>query len=197
MAQLTLTFDDGPDPVWTPRLLERLDALDVRATFFVLGERVERAPEQLEAMLAAGHTVGLHGDRHLDHSRTAPDLIRHDTETALGTLAAHGVTPTSWRLPWGRRGPGTDDLAADHRLRVVPWDHDTHDWRGDGWADQPDDTEHRLARGGIVLMHDAVGPGATRVGCVNTLELVDEIVRTARAVGVPIGPIDEPGGIHG
>ncbi|MDQ8043584.1 MAG: polysaccharide deacetylase family protein [Solirubrobacteraceae bacterium] len=197
MTQLALTFDDGPDPVWTPRVLERLAAADVHATFFVLGERVQREPAQLEAILAAGHSVGLHGDRHLDHSTADDDVLRRDTDVALSVLARHGVTPSTWRLPWGRRGPITDALAEQHRLHVVPWDLDTHDWRGDGWADQPADTAHRVARGGIVLLHDAVGPGATRAGCVNTLELVDAIISTARDAGVRIGPVDEPRGFHG
>ncbi|MDQ8046318.1 MAG: polysaccharide deacetylase family protein [Solirubrobacteraceae bacterium] len=188
--RLALTFDDGPDPVWTPRVLERLAAADVHATFFVLGERVRHAPGQLEAILQAGHQVGVHGDRHLDHSKSDPEAVQADTHAALQTLAHHGVHPSLWRLPWGRSGPATVELAGEHGLQIVPWDHDTHDWRGDDWSDQPPGAADRVARGGIVLLHDAIGPGAPRLGCVNTLHLIDDITGAAYAAGTPIGPVN-------
>jgi peptidoglycan-N-acetylglucosamine deacetylase len=191
-SPIHLTFDDGPDPVWTPCILDRLAAAGAQATFFVLGTRVRRHPELVDEIRAGGHAVGLHGDAHLDHAAHRPELIARDTEAALAALRAAGACPRLWRLPWGRLGPATEQLARAHALRLVPWDHDTHDWRGDAWRDQPAEVRAGVAAGGIVLLHDAVGPGATRTGCANTLELLDHITALAAERGAALVPLPEP-----
>ena len=66
MAALALTFDDGPDPVWTPRVLDALAACGARATFFPIAPRAERHPALIARMLADGHAVGLHCDEHAE-----------------------------------------------------------------------------------------------------------------------------------
>lgn len=66
MASLALTFDDGPDPVWTPRLLRLLSALGARATFFPIASRAVAHPELIAEMASAGHTIGLHCDAAID-----------------------------------------------------------------------------------------------------------------------------------
>lgn len=188
---LSLTFDDGPDPVWTPRVLDRLRAAGVLATFFVLGERVRAAPALLERIVRDGHIVGLHGDAHLDHAAATMDELEADTAEAMQTLHAAGVHPSWWRLPWGRRGDHTGALASQYGLRIVGWDIDTHDWRGDGWSDQP--PQHRElggSGGGVVLLHDAIGPGATRAGCANTLELVDALLAQAQQAQLTVGLLE-------
>lgn len=196
VGTLTLTFDDGPDPTWTPRVLDQLETEGVVATFFVLGSRVRQAPELVASILAGGHRVELHGDRHLDH-RTAPrDQLASDTRAALATLQSVGVAPTLWRLPWGRPGPTTAGLAREHGLEIVHWDVDPHDWRGDGWADQPTDRRAALRSGGVVLLHDAIGPGAPRSGCANTIELVEAIVREATGAGGAIDALPGRGTAH-
>lgn len=186
-AVLHLTFDDGPDPEWTPRVLRLLADHDATATFFPMGNNVRRFPELVARVQAAGHTVGVHGDRHLDHSKVAPDVVAADTERALRDLTVFGVpTVNLWRLPWGRRGPATDEIAAVSGLRIVGWDVDTHDWRGDGWHDQPGAVGDAARTGGVVLLHDGLGPGATRTGVDNTLEIVDHLLRLAHAAGTPV-----------
>lgn len=193
---LHLTFDDGPHPEWTRGVLDLLGRCAASATFFVLGAAVREHPEVAAEILEAGHEIGLHGDAHLDHRKAQPDDVRRDTQRSLDTLRELGVSPTSWRLPWGRRGPVTDALAAEHGLRIVGWDADTHDWRGDRWAQQPSAVATAATAGGIVLLHDAIGPGSIRRECSNTLEITASLLYRASAAGTPVVPIDHGSKTH-
>ena len=98
---VSFTFDDGPDEVWTPRVQTELERLGVRATFFVVTERVLRCSELVCATLDAGHEVQLHCHRHVRHTQLTESELRCDTERALEALACVGVAPTLWRAPWG------------------------------------------------------------------------------------------------
>lgn len=183
---LFLTFDDGPDPDWTPRVAALLARHRVTATFFVLGWRVREAPELIGELVAAGHRIELHGDAHLDHEIATPEQLGVDTADAIRVLAGVGLVPEWWRIPYGRPGPSTRALADQHGLRIVGWDADTHDWRGDGWAHQPAQVSDAASRGGIVLLHDATAPGIGRTSALNTLEVTDELLKTAARHGTPV-----------
>ena len=175
-----LTFDDGPSTNWTPRVLAELSRLCVRATFFVDTSRVLRAPRLVAAMLAAGHDVELHCHRHRRHSTMSEVELARDTRGALHALTRVGVTPSRWRAPWGVCTPATSRIAEHHGLQLVGWTIDTHDWRGDGARSMLLTAKAELADSSVVLMHDALGPGARRRGCANTLALIEPLVRAAR-----------------
>jgi peptidoglycan/xylan/chitin deacetylase (PgdA/CDA1 family) len=176
---LALTFDDGPDPRGTAAVLGALAAADVKATFFVLGERVEECPELLGRVLDAGHAVEVHGYAHLRHPSSARQVVESDLDRALGVLDRHGVRPCWWRVPWGHLADFTWELAAERGLRIVGWSTDTHDWRGDDAATMLEGLQ--LTQGGIVLAHDGVGSGARRETARATAELVPMLVERARA----------------
>jgi peptidoglycan/xylan/chitin deacetylase (PgdA/CDA1 family) len=183
---LYLTFDDGPDPEWTPRVLEILERHSAKATFFVLGWRVREQPGIVEDILAGGHRVELHGDQHLDHEVAALGELVDDTQDALDALKDLGIVPQWWRLPFGRSGPSTAALATAHALRIAGWDVDTHDWRGDGWAQQPAQVSDLATNGGVVLLHDAVVPGIGRTDVGNTLEIAEQLILHAERAGTEI-----------
>ncbi len=194
---LHLTFDDGPDPDWTPRVLDTLARYEATATFFVLGWRMREHPELIDDILLAGHDVELHGDAHLDHEIATLGELVEDTQNALGLLRDHGVIPQWWRIPFGRPGPHTAKLAEAHGVRIVGWDVDTHDWRGDRWLQQPAQVSDAAERGGVVLLHDAVAPGTPRTGADNTLELVSALLQHAGrhqvvALGLPPAQLAGP-----
>jgi peptidoglycan-N-acetylglucosamine deacetylase len=165
-------------------VLEQLERCRARATFFVLGERVERTPAVVRAAVEAGHEVQLHGYRHLRHSGLAEEEIELDARAALGALAQVGVRPTRWRAPWGIATPASERVAARHRLTLVHWSIDTHDWRGDPAPAMLARARGQLAPGALVLMHDGLGPGALRSGCENTVELLAPLIAAARARGL-------------
>ncbi len=188
-GSLSLTFDDGPDKHWTYEVLAALERCGARATFFVLGERVLAAPDTVRDVLRAGHDVQLHGHRHLRHSEHDEREIEHDTQLALAALAGVGVRPTHWRTPWGVRTAATDAVAERHGLTLVGWTLDTHDWRGDLASAMFARARSQLRPGAVVLMHDALGPGALRAGCHGTVELIEPLVIAARASGLRIEPV--------
>ena len=138
-------------------------------------------PHLIDAILSQGHEIGLHCARHLRHTLTPRQTIEDDTSHALDTLCDLGLTPTRWRLPWGAAATWTRAIADAHRLSIVGWTADTHDWRGDPAATMLESIEPALADQAVVLMHDGLGPGALRDGCLETARLVGPLARAIRA----------------
>jgi peptidoglycan-N-acetylglucosamine deacetylase len=185
MGRIALTFDDGPDPRWTPAVLDALRAAGARATFFVLGPLVRAHPELVRHALAEGHVVAPHAERHVPHTELSADEGADDLDRVLAALAGAGVpAPWLWRAPYGVEADWTRPLAAARRLRLLGWTADTHDWRGDDAATMLAAIEPGVRDGAVVLAHDAVGPGATRDGCAETVALIAPLVALARSRGL-------------
>lgn len=186
MPALALTFDDGPDPVWTPRLLDLLGALGARATFFPIAGRAAEHAAIVERMRAEGHAIGLHCDQHVRHSERDVAWLVRDTDAALGHLAGVGVRPAFWRTPWGDMAPWSTEIARDHDLRLIGWSTDSHDWRGDPAAEMFEATREGLTEGAIVLAHDGLGPGARRESVESTLDYVGLVGEHCREHGLSL-----------
>ncbi len=177
MAQpIQLTFDDGPDGRTTPAVLSALARAEVRATFFMVGERVGADPLMAQAVLAAGHEVELHCHRHVRHSEMSEEEIERDARDGLAALRDVGAVPGRWRTPWGVRTEASEAVAQRLGLRLVGWDEDSHDWRGDRPDEMLAAIAPGLATGGSVLMHDGLGPGSRRDSAANTVGLIEAIV---------------------
>jgi peptidoglycan/xylan/chitin deacetylase (PgdA/CDA1 family) len=183
---VALTFDDGPDPVWTPRLLALLARVGARATFFPIAPRAAAQPELIARMLAEGHSIGLHCNEHVRHSTREIDWGRRDTARALDRLSELGVTPSLWRTPWGDVAPWSEVVAEEFGLRIVGWTVDTHDWRGDSATDMFTASRGSLGPSAIVLAHDGIGPGARRADAEQTLEFVTLAAAQARRRGLKL-----------
>ena len=154
-SAIALTFDDGPNPVATPQLLELLFRHNIQATFFLIGERVAGTPSLANEIAARGHTIGNHTYAHSNLTfRTAADISDELDRCDDAIEAAIGRRTRWMRPPFGYRSPS---LAGVVRKRgsagVVMWSRSARDWNP-----QPAETViHRLrrARGGdIVLLHD-------------------------------------------
>lgn len=185
---VALTFDDGPDPVWTPLVLDALARAHASATFFVVAPMAERYPSLLVRMREEGHEVALHCTRHVRHDHITQEEIVADVEQGLLTL---GRSMRYWRTPWGIVTPPTGQVAREHALTLVGWTADTQDWRGGPHEEMLTLTEGEVLQDSIVLMHDGVGPGARRDGCAETVALVGPLVSLARSRGLEPALLDE------
>jgi peptidoglycan-N-acetylglucosamine deacetylase len=191
---VALSFDDGPDPHWTVRLLDILADLDVRATFFPISARAREHPQIIARMLEEGHGIGLHGAFHLRHKLYPDDMLECDTRLAIEWLGVSDLR--LWRPPHGNVTETTPRIATQHRLILQGWSIDSGDWMsGQTAQDMLARIVPRLTEGSVVLMHDAVGPGerdgspSIRDSCQSTLELVPLLVGEIRARDLSLGPI--------
>lgn len=190
MPRLALTFDDGPDPEWTPRLLDVLADVGARATFFPIASRAAAHPDVISQIIDMGHVIGLHCDEHVRHSQHSIEWGRRDTANALDLLGSVGVRPTLWRTPWGDTATWSDQVARENRLRIVCWTVDTHDWRGDSATDMFRATRDGLRGGAIVLAHDWIGPGARRADVRETVAYTRLVADYALEAGLEMEPVE-------
>jgi peptidoglycan-N-acetylglucosamine deacetylase len=152
---IALTFDDGPDPVETPRVLELLERHGARGTFFMVGKRVRRHPEIVARAVAAGHAVANHSWDHPSFRRIQGSFRRAQIRWCGEELAALGGARL-FRPPFGEQSLGSrlDALRCGHR--VVGWDVVAEDWRDDPAEVLVQRVLRRLRRGSIVLFHDSL-----------------------------------------
>jgi peptidoglycan/xylan/chitin deacetylase (PgdA/CDA1 family) len=152
-----LTFDDGPHAQGTPAVLEILAARGVRATFFLVGEQVRRNPALAREIVAAGHEVALHCDRHRNLLRLAPWQVRADIDRAQATIEdATGASPRLYRPPYGVLNATALRLARGHGWRTLLWSQWGRDWESRA---TPESIAARVSdgagEGSVLLLHDA------------------------------------------
>lgn len=155
-GEIALTFDDGPDPDVTPKVLDLLDRYDMKASFFCIGTKARAFPAIVQDIARRGHTVENHSDRH-SHAFAFFGLSRlaRDVEAAQATIAAiTGCAPRFFRAPAGFRSPLLDPVLARRNLRYASWTRRSFDTvRSDPHAALTTLTRG-LAAGDVLLLHD-------------------------------------------
>jgi peptidoglycan/xylan/chitin deacetylase (PgdA/CDA1 family) len=127
--KLALTFDDGPNPAITPKLLDLLDRFKARATFFVIGKHARECPDLLKETAARGHVIGNHTDAHPNLFWLKPDQITVELRCCnFSIVAATGAPPRWFRPPFGFRNPWVIPTARELNQRVVMWSLIPGDW---------------------------------------------------------------------
>ncbi|MEO7854570.1 MAG: polysaccharide deacetylase family protein [Rubrivivax sp.] len=178
---VALTFDDGPDPEVTPAVLDLLDALAVRATFFCIAERAHAHPALTRTIVARGHDVQNHSLRHRHtFALLGPGALRREIGQAQAVLAdITGRTPHCFRAPAGLRNPFLDPVLHRFGLTLVSWTRRGFDTR----ARDADRVLQRLATGlgsgDILLLHDG-NAGRTRAGVPVVLQVLPALVERLR-----------------
>ncbi len=156
-SNVALTFDDGPDPRWTPGILDALDRAGARATFFVVGRQALRNPDLVCEIGRRGHEVGTHLFTHRRGVVSRDDLFRDELERSLRLLSDLTGHPVRLiRFPYGRRGRQRVKRLGERGLRVVHWTFSSLDSR----LARPEDIVRRVSTalrpGAILLLHDGI-----------------------------------------
>ena len=155
---MVLTFDDGPDPRYTPPILDTLARYGVRAMFFVCGEMATEHRDLLARMADEGHVVGNHTWSHPLLTRLSRRRIRSEMERTCDVIEkGYGERPEWFRAPYGAWNRAAFQLGAELGMEPMAWTVDTLDWTTPGTATIVERVEDGAAPGVVVLSHDAGG----------------------------------------
>jgi len=151
---VALTFDDGPDPEWTPAMLDVLARHEARATFFMIGKRAAKHPELVRRVAESGHAIGNHSWDHPSFPLLKGRWRRAQIRWAEEALAPHGSK--LFRPPYGHQSVGSRLDAARLGYRVLTWTINAEDWRDDPAEVLISRVRSRLRPGAFVLFHDSL-----------------------------------------
>ena len=177
-----LTFDDGPDPILTPRLLDVLRESEIRATFFVIGEKVERYPGIVRRMSLEGHCVGSHSFTHSEPKSTSCRRFLYEVRRTAALLRGLlGLEVTLFRPPHGKLTASKLWRLLWERQTVVLWNVDPKDYtRSNSQAVAAWFAAQPLRGGDLVLLHDTVP---------HAIDLVPILADQARASGLTFATV--------
>ena len=174
---IALTFDDGPDPEWTPRILDLLERHGARATFFMVGAMAERYPDLVDRVTSAGHAIGNHSWNHpsfpaISGSERARQIMRCEA-----VVAAH--SQNLFRPPFGDLDWRSHFQLLMKGYRVIGWNVSTADWERCDPARIVADLQRRLKPGSIVLLHDRLFAysSSDERSRESTIAVVDDLLR--------------------
>ncbi|SHH47259.1 polysaccharide deacetylase family protein [Tepidibacter thalassicus] len=156
---VALTFDDGPHPRITPKILDLLKKYNVKATFFVLGKHVHFYPEPLKRIKEEGHEIGNHTFSHIDVKNTSKKKIEEEFEKTQNEIfSVVGEKPSIFRPPFGFYNKIVKEIAKKYGVKIVLWstDKDTKDWSNPGVDKIVKTILNNIRNGDIILLHDYV-----------------------------------------
>jgi peptidoglycan/xylan/chitin deacetylase (PgdA/CDA1 family) len=181
--EVALTFDDGPNPDATPRILDTLAEYGVRATFFVLGRHAERWPDIVHRTVHEGHQLGNHGYFHRKLHFKTPHYVRRDVTLGKRAIERTGVpAPHFFRAPHGFRNPWVSAIAGSLGERTIGWSLGVWDSDLPGVSAIVNRTIGGVKPGSIVLLHDGDGYNADG-NRLQTAEALPEIIVGLRERG--------------
>lgn len=190
---VALTFDDGPDPVYTPRILDILKEKGVPATFFLVGSNAVKYPDIVRRIYREGHSVGNHTYSHrslipLSKEGVYNEIIKCDD--ALQRIT--GVKPTLFRPPRGVYTQYAREVLKENRHTMVLWDVSSRDWEEIRHTEIVSSVMRNVKPGSIILMHDS-GDIITAFGGnrINTVRALPVIIDRLRAQGYDFLTIDQ------
>jgi peptidoglycan/xylan/chitin deacetylase (PgdA/CDA1 family) len=153
---IAMTFDDGPSPETTPRLLDILKQRNIKATFFMIGQNAERNPAIVKRILAEGHEIGNHSWTHPQLSKLSDDRVTEEINKTQNAIKdASGYTPVLMRPPYGAITARQKDwIEKQFGLSVIIWSVDPFDWKRPGASVIEERILAGARPGAIVLSHD-------------------------------------------
>ncbi|MFE6826643.1 polysaccharide deacetylase family protein [Streptomyces sp. NPDC057690] len=184
---VNITIDDGPDPDWTPQVLEVLRENGVKATFCMVGTQAKAHPDLVKAVVADGHRLCDHTVSHDTTMDTKPDSYQSqqilDAERMI-TEASGGVRPVYYRAPGGAFTPYSRNLAASRGMRPLGWNVDTKDFERPGAAAIVATVKSEVSGGPTILFHDAGGDRSQTVAALR--EILPWLRQQGYSFGFPV-----------
>lgn len=193
-----LTFDDGPHPELTPIVLDLLARHQVRATFFVVGQRAEQYPELIARLVREGHEVGEHGYSHLHAWFTSPVRLARDLWRCARVTRALGLEqkPVLFRPPHGKLSLMTWLYVILCARHLAFWSVDPRDYAQTEGAETARQVKAQMAPGAVVLLHDGNPVKNEATQQFVTAEALELILRDAAGGNVRLAPLGEALGIR-
>ncbi len=190
---VALTFDDGPSPIWTPKILDELKKEEIKATFFMLGNHVERYPEVARRVLAEGHEIGNHTyDHHVLLCYTMDELEKEIKQAETAIRNATGRTTTYFRPPKAWLTGAEKQKIKDMGYKVVLWSLNSKDWVTFHDKQITSYILRHIQPGDIILFHDSGGAFTTEGGDRSqTVKTIPRLVRKLRERGYRFVTISE------
>lgn len=180
---IALTFDDGPHPQYTPRILSILKEHNVRATFFVVGKMAEKYPDLLRQQAEAGHSIGNHTYHHVNLTRIPPADVAAEIKACGEVIQSiTGKTPHLFRPPGGDYDRNVAEVAEALGYWIVLWTDDPGDYAKPPEKELRQKLFSRLGNGGIILLHD---------GIAETLDLLPDLIGYLKSHGYELVTIDD------
>ena len=150
-----LTFDDGPNPAYTPRILQILKEKKVRATFFLIGQHAQQHPDLVKKIYESGHELGDHTFSHVELPKVPSDKIKQEVESTRSIVeSATGAKIFLFRPPWGIFDGRSLAEIAMRKFDAVLWSVDSRDWSRPGIAQIKANVLEKAGNGSIILFHD-------------------------------------------
>jgi peptidoglycan/xylan/chitin deacetylase (PgdA/CDA1 family) len=191
--RVALTFDDGPHPVYTPKLLDALAEQQVKATFFIVVQRALKCPDIVKRMKDEGHEVQIHGDRHYFVPFLPPRATAHQCIGAqMAIERKFGIRSDVYRPPWGACNLATLMLMRRAGLRMCLWTIMVGDWRRTDPSTLVRRVVDRLHGGAIIVLHDSdVSFGAEEGAPEHVIEAMPDMIRSIRSRGYEFSLVSE------
>lgn len=186
-ANIYLTFDDGPDPSITPKILRALRQRKVKSTFFLVGEKVARHPQVVKTIIDDGHVIGNHSYSHPTLLGKKEDFIRLEiarTDEVISALS--GGAPRLFRPPYGRFGKALLNILKETKHSMILWNASTKDYKIESSAETISDNLMKSCKPGkIILLHDG------HANSLNTLQALQESLPELLDRGITFSSIPE------
>ena len=178
VKRIMLSFDDGPDPRYTERLLDVLDISGVKATFFLVADKAAENPELVRRIIKSGHKIGFHSLEHRDAWCVCPAYQKRAFEEGLKILQDLGCKPEFYRAPWGHLNLLSLGLARKHHLKIILWTVMAQDWERSSSAERViSRLVERTKSDGVICLHDSgCGKGAAEGAPDETIEAVSGFI---------------------
>lgn len=191
-TKIAFTFDDGPNRIFTPQLLDLLKANDIKATFFVVGSKAEKYPELIARMHAEGHLIGIHNYVHKANWVMSPWKIRRDLQKSSSIIEKiTGERPIYYRPPWGLMN--VFDFFLMKKYKIIHWSVMAEDWKSKGGSEKVKNIlMQKIKNGDVILLHDCGETlGADAHAPINTIHALKDVFKELSSRGMSCVRVDE------